>query len=101
MKRVAIFRKGDFYVYAFDLINELAKNNIDVTAVVCIDESEENVIYNDLLAQIKSIVKFRRVEDVPKKYYLKIRRWLNRLGLSSGVPIASPYLIYKTKREIN
>lgn len=99
MKKIAVLRKGDFYIYAYDLIVELSNNNFDVTAIVCIDKIEENVIYDDLLYKVNKIVKLVRLRDISKRFTLRIKTLLNKFRFSLNQLIVSPWLIYKTVRK--
>lgn len=99
MKKVAVLRKGDFYIYAYDLIAELVSHNMEVTAIVSIDKAEQNVMYDDLLNKINRLVKCVRIVDIPKKFYLRFKSLLYKFNLSTDYLIVSPYLIYKTKRK--
>jgi len=98
MKKIAIVRKGDFYLYAYDIIDELSSRGFDVTAIVSIDKSEENVIYDDLLNRITGKARCIRIKDISKRNYLRAKGLFNKFGLSSEALIVSPYLVYKTRR---
>jgi|SRR5450432_3549388 len=99
MKKVAVLRKGDFYIYAYDLIVELAAHDMEITAIVSIDKSEENPIYNDLIKRTHSLVKLNRLYDWPKRLYFRLKSILNKFRLSTDNLIVSPYLINKTRRK--
>jgi hypothetical protein len=97
---VAVVRKGDFYIYAYDLIDALADSGIDVTALLSIDKSEENIIYDDLLTKIQGKARVIRLADWPKRFYLRLKGLFGKLRLSSDSLIVSPYLIRKTRKEV-
>ena len=97
--KVAVVRKGDFYIYAYDLIDALAGSNIDVTAILSIDKTEENVIYDDLLTRVSGKAEVIRLGDWRKQFYLRLKALFGKLGISADALIVSPYLIRKTRRE--
>lgn len=97
--KVAVVRKGDFYIYAYDMIDALADSGVDVSAILSIDKSEENVIYDDLLRRVDGKATVIRLRDWQKSFYLRLRGFFGKLGISTDALIVSPYLIRKARRE--
>ena len=100
MTKILVFKRGDFYIYAYDLIMALRQQGFDVTGVAAIDATERNVIYDDLLERAQTTVPFFFPQDLPKRMIQRLRGLARRLRLSQEKLIVTPLLVGRTRRML-